>query len=267
MSFPNTVINAPASRISIACSAKGLCSTISTGESSALDALIYASEFLRWGRARFLIAGGGYGLGEMTFRGLSEGGFLGSADEPPRPFGKDRSGAVLGEGACMLLLERAEDANARGAESLMSLEGFASGFYPLEDEKTFVAGGAAVLESALDDAGINKESVSCVLAHASGDLLRDRLEAQIIKEVFVSVPVTSIKGYTGECLDASGGFSLAAALYSLKNSRLIPVPGDYEVDGDCCLVRERKEISGDHILIIGFSYTGNFSAVVVSRPD
>lgn len=267
MSFPNTVINAPASRISIAVSAKGLCSTISTGEGSALDALIYASEFLSWGRARFLIAGGGYGLGEMTFRGLSEGGFLGPADGPPRPFGKDSSGAVLGEGACMFILERADDAKARGVESMMCLEGFASGFYPLEEEKSFVAGGVRVLESALEDAGISKESVSCVIANASGDILKDRLEAKILKEALEGIPVTSLKGYTGECLDAGGGFSLAAALYSLKYSRLIPVPGDYEVDGDLCLVRERDEMSGGHILVIGFSYTGNFSAVVVSRSN
>jgi 3-oxoacyl-[acyl-carrier-protein] synthase II len=270
MSFPNTVINAPASRISIACNAKGLCSTISTGEGSALDALIYAAEFLSWDRARFLLTGGGYGIGPLTLWGLSESGFLGSAEEPPRTFGKDRKGAVLGEGACMLVLERAEDAIKRDRGALMYLDGFASGFSPLEDETGFVSKGAWVVEQAIDNAGISKESVSCVLAHAAGDLLRDRLEALILEKVFNNNPiaVTTLKGYTGECLDASGSFSLAAALYSLKNKQLIPVSGDYETGDDCPveLVGEKREMPGSHILIIGFSYTGNFSAIVVSHP-
>lgn len=270
MSFPNTVINAPASRISIACNAKGLCSTISTGEGSALDALIYAAEFLSWDRARFLLAGGGYGIGPLTLWGLSESGFLGSAKEPPRPFGKDRKGAVLGEGACMLVLERAEDAIERDRAALMYLDGFASGFSPLEDETGFVNEGARVVEQAIDSAGISKESVSCILAHAAGDLLRDRLEALILEKVFAdtSAAITTLKGYTGECLDASGSFSLAAALYSFKHHQLLPISGNYETGDDCAveLVREKKEIPGSHILIIGFSYTGNFSAVVVSHP-
>lgn len=272
MSFPNTVINAPASRISIACGAKGLCSTISTGEGSALDALIYASEFLSLERARFLLVGGGYGLGALTFRGLSDGGFLGSglSGEMPRPFGPDRKGAVLGEGACMMVLERAEDALARGAMPCMRLDGFASGFYPPEEEESFVTGGAGVVEEALARAGVSKESVSCVMAHAGGDLLRDRLEARIIKRVFgsIPVPVTTIKGYTGECLDAGGAFSLASALYSLKNRQFIPVNG-HGVGEDCPveLVRKKDEMPAGSILINGFSYTGNFSTVVVSNPN
>jgi 3-oxoacyl-[acyl-carrier-protein] synthase II len=267
MSFPNTVINAAASRISIACDAKGLCSTISTGEGSALDAFIYACEFLSWGRARFLLAGGGYGLGPLSLWGLSEGGFLGNCGgEPPKPFGKNRKGAVLGEGAGMVVMERAEDALKRGAEPLMRLDGFASGFYPLHDEETFVAGGARVTEKALAKSGIEKESISCVMAHAGGHILRDRLEAQILKKVFGSVPVTAIKGQTGECLDAGGAFSLAAAAYCFKNNSPIPFPGGYEVAEDCPvrLEGEKKELTGKHILITGFSYTGNFSAVVVS---
>ena len=271
MSFPNTVINAAASRISIACGAKGLCSTISTGEGSALDALIYASEFLCWGRARFLLAGGGYGLGPATYRGLSESGFLGSNAEPPQPFGRNRKGTVLGEGVCLVVLEQADDALARGAKPLMQLEGFATGFYTPDEEENFVAGGAVVVAKALDNAGIKKESVSCVLAQASGNLLRDRLEALVIQQVFgpVRVPVTAIKGYTGECLDAGGGFSLAAALYSMNHNVLIPVPGGYEAGEDCPveLVREKQEMAGSYILIIGFSYSGNFSAVVVCRHD
>jgi len=270
MSFPNTVINAPASRISIACSAKGLCSTISTGEGSALDALVYAAEFLSWDRARFLLAGGGYGLGSLTLWGLSESGFLGSAEEPPLPFGKNRSGAVLGEGACLLVLERAEDAIKRDRGAIMYLDGFASGFSPLENNQGFVSEGVQIVEKAIDNAGISKQSVSCVIAHAAGDLLRDRLEALILEKVFgdSSIAVTTLKGHTGECLDASGSFSLAAALYSFRSKQLIPVAGDYEIGEDCPveLVREKKELPGSHILIIGFSYTGNFSAIVVSRP-
>jgi 3-oxoacyl-[acyl-carrier-protein] synthase II len=81
MDFPNTVLNAPASRASIFCKATGLNSTISTGVASGLDAIIYASDFLRLGRGKAVLAGGVHGLTPDIFWGAYRSGILsGSRD-------------------------------------------------------------------------------------------------------------------------------------------------------------------------------------------
>ncbi|KKT83177.1 MAG: beta-ketoacyl acyl carrier protein synthase II, partial [Candidatus Giovannonibacteria bacterium GW2011_GWC2_44_9] len=108
MDFPNTVLNAPASRASIFCRAKGLNSTISTGESSGVDAIICASDFLRLGRIKVVMAGGVYGLTKNIFWAACKAGVLSGSNsaggvEICAPFDKRRNGIVMGEGAALLL--------------------------------------------------------------------------------------------------------------------------------------------------------------------
>ncbi len=118
--FPNTVINSPASQISIKFGIKGFNTTISTGFSASLDAFGYALDFLNLDRAEIILVGGVEELCIQTFLGFYKIGILaGSKSRRPEisaPFDQRRNGIVVGEGAGMVVLETLEHAQKRGAK-------------------------------------------------------------------------------------------------------------------------------------------------------
>ncbi len=119
--FPNTVINSPASQVSIRFKIKGFNTTISTGFCAGLDAVIYASDFIRLNRADVVLAGGVEELCEETFLGFHNLGYLSglNGSEPICcPFDARRNGIILSEGTAVLVLEDLEHALRRGAEIL-----------------------------------------------------------------------------------------------------------------------------------------------------
>src|SRR5262249_50953514 len=185
MEFPNTVLNAPASRVSILLAVTGPNATISTGEASALDAIGYAADFLRLGRAGAMLAGGGFGLSEDVYRGFAGTGALSGTRGDGglgAPFGRPRHGLVLGEAGCLLFLEPVAHARARGARIYGEVTGYGNGFRPRTGDP--VANGRRVLEAALAHAGRSPGDVSCVFGGASSSPAGDRLEAQTIRATF-----------------------------------------------------------------------------------
>ena len=81
--FPNTVINSPASQVSIRFGIRGFNTTVSTGFCAGLDAISYASDFIRLGRAEIVLAGGVEELCEETFRGFYPGCLSGADGSLP----------------------------------------------------------------------------------------------------------------------------------------------------------------------------------------
>ncbi|HYQ47893.1 MAG TPA: beta-ketoacyl synthase N-terminal-like domain-containing protein, partial [Thermodesulfovibrionales bacterium] len=129
--FPNTVINSPASQVSIRFGIKGFNTTISNGFCAGLDSLIYASDFLRLNRADAVLAGGVEELCEETFFGFERLGCLSGSDgtEPICcPFDARRNGVTLSEGASLLVLEDIDAARKRGADILAVVLGYGSSF-------------------------------------------------------------------------------------------------------------------------------------------
>src|SRR3989344_440160 len=117
--FANTVINSPASQISIRFDIRGFNTTISTGFSSAFDALRYASDFIKWGKAKAVLVGSAEELCEQFFKGFYKLGVLSKSQDGNQemlcPFDKRRSGTILGEGAAVFLLESLSHARQRNA--------------------------------------------------------------------------------------------------------------------------------------------------------
>src|SRR2546423_12285648 len=130
MDFSNTVINAAAGQTAIAHNLRDVNTTISTGVTSGLEAISYATELIRSGRARALLAGGADELCFESFYGFDRAGLLcrsdGSAGDFPIPFDKRRNGSALGEGAALLMLEDVALARARGAKILGEVVGHGS---------------------------------------------------------------------------------------------------------------------------------------------
>ncbi len=278
MAFPNTVLNAPASRASIFCNATGLNSTISTGTASGLDAIIYASDFLKLGRGKAVLAGGVHGLTADIFWGAYSSGILSGCNngdiEISAPFDKRRNGFIIGEAAALLVIERVEDALERNAQIYAEIKGYGCTFNP--DKVSHVdmdtTQGVRCISMAIEDAGISSDDISYISACANSSVTGDKMEAKIIKDYFgdnaEKIPVSAIKSMTGECLDASGSLQCVAGILAIKNGIIPPTINFQEKDEECnldCVPGNSRESEIKNVLVNSFSDTGNISTVIISK--
>jgi 3-oxoacyl-[acyl-carrier-protein] synthase II len=242
--FPNTVINSPASHVSIRYKIKGFNTTISTGFCASLDAVSYAADFIQLNRADVVLAGGVEELCEETFLGFHKLGCLSGTDgsEPVcRPFDARRNGIILSEGAAVLVLEDVEHALNRGAAILATILGYGNAFDPSADSRFNHAGQGLknAVVHALQDASLNPEDIDYICACANSTKGLDRMETRIIKEIFgkhaYTIPVSSIKSMVGESFSASGALSLSAGVGALQRGLIPPTINLNERDPECDL--------------------------------
>ncbi len=278
MDFPNTVLNAPASRASIFCKATGLNSTISTGVASGLDAIIYASDFLRLGRVKAVLAGGVHGLTSDIFWGAYRAGILSgckdSSTEISAPFDKRRNGFIIGEAASLLVIEKLEDALKRNAKIYAEIKGYANTFNPkkIYHDNFKIEGGVRCISLAMKDAELNIDNISYISACANSSITGDKMETRVIKEYFGNcagqVPVSAIKSMTGECLDASGAMQCVASIFAINDGVIPPTINYQEKDDDCNLdyvPNKNRKLDVKNVLVNAFSDTGNISSIIISK--
>ena len=278
MDFPNTVLNAPASRASIFCNATGLNSTISTGVNSGVDAVIYASDFLRLGRIKAVLAGGVHGLTPDIFWGAYGSGILsGCRDntiEISAPFDKRRNGLIIGEAAALMAIERLEDAQKRNARIYAEIKGYANTFNPkkIHHDSLDTEEGVRCISLAMKDAELNIDDISYISACANSSVTGDKMEARVINDYFGSyakqVPVSAIKSMTGECLDASGAMQCVASIMAINNGVIPPTINYQDADDECdldCVPNKSRELNVNNVLINTFSDTGNISSIIISK--
>lgn len=279
MDFPNTVINAPASRASIFCKATGLNTTISNGVTSSIDAIIYASDFLKMGRVKAVIAGGVYGLGHDIFWGAHNSKILAGSKsstlEISAPFDKRRNGMVLGEASALVVLETLEDALRRNANIYAEVKGYGTAFDPkmaISSKEYQIEGNTRAIRSTVEDAKLTLHDISYISANAYSGVYGDAIEAKALKDAFGMraklLPVTAIKSMTGECLDASGALQTVAAVMSIKTHTIPPIINYKEPDPECDLglvIEKAATVPVKNVLINSFSRLGNSSALIVSK--
>lgn len=189
-----------------------------TACASAGAAIGVAADYLRARHANVAIAGGSDALCRLTYSGFN---VLQAVDpEPCSPFGANRKGITLGEGAGYLVLERWEDALARGATILAELAGYGASCdahhptAPAEDGH----GAEAAMRGALAEGRLTPASVDYVNAHGTGTVLNDAAESRaIIAALGMDVPVSSSKSYFGHTLGASGGIEAVVTVLALQN--------------------------------------------------
>jgi 3-oxoacyl-[acyl-carrier-protein] synthase II len=266
MSFPNTVINAPAGQTAIRFGLRGPNTTISAGCVSGLNALGYGAGLIRSGGIEFVLAGGAEELCEASYRGYYQGGQLSGSGglEQAMPFDRRRNGLILGEGAAILLLEPAAQASRRGARILGEIAGFGETFGP--------DAGSLAMRIAIEEAGIEPDDVDLICAGASGSKAGDAEEARAIQETFgahaSSLAVHAVKAACGEALGASGALQAAAGLYSFAEQTVPPTLHFDLPDPDCPvegLHREAIPWKTGLALVTASNREGNHSAVVLKR--
>ena len=277
--FPNTVINSPASQVSIRFKIKGFNTTISTGFCASLDAVSYATDFIRLNRADVVLAGGVEELCEETFLGFHKLGCLSGSDgfEPICcPFDRRRNGIILSEGAAILLLEEEEHALRRGADIMAKVLGYGNAFDPSADRNFNLVGNGLknTITLALEEASLNPEDINYISSSANSTRGLDRMETEVIKDIFgeqaFSIPVSAIKSMVGETFSASGALALAAAVGTIQHGIIPPTVNYREKDPSCDLdyvpnEARAKEIK--NVLVISSDPYGNNSAIIVGKYE
>jgi len=188
-----------------------------------------------------------------------------------RPFSKDRSGLVLGEGAGALVLEDMERARARGAPILGEIIGFGMSADGADLTAPDARSAARAISAALADAGLDAGAVDYVSAHGTGTVLNDRTETAALRSVLgdrlARVPVSSIKSMTGHCLGASGALGAIATLLAMAHGFLPPTMNFREADPECdldCVPNAARAATPDVALVNAFAF-GGLNAVLALR--
>src|SRR5215468_11019710 len=236
--FPNLFINVAGGNLAIRLGIRGLNTTVTNGATSSLDALQHGLTALRCGRARVLLVGGLEVLSPVLVEGFWRAGVLGDTGAP-RPFDRRRRGLIPAEGCGVLVLERAETAQARGARVYGEVAGYGSvPVEPSDDEAVATADAIAeAMRRALGAAGADVRDVDWVAAGAGSSPSGDRAEAMALRRVFAAEPprlrTSAIKSMLGDACGASGMLQVIACLLAAEHDRVPPTINCEDEDPDC----------------------------------
>jgi len=248
--------------------------TISSACASAAMAIGCALAALRDGSVDVAIAGGADSLCRVTYAGFNA---LRAVDaEPCRPFRASRAGLSLGEGAGVLVLERAAHAAARGVRphALLLGAGSSCDAYHMTTPEPEGEGAARALAAALADAGVGADAVDFLNAHGTATPHNDEAEARAIRRVFGArasrLPVTSTKAIVGHLLGSAGAVEAVATLLALASGWLTAMPGPEPADpalGLDPVIAAPRHLAGARVAVsANLGFGGANAALVLARP-
>ena len=237
--IPMMIANMAAGQVAIAHKLHGPSSCIVTACATGTNCIGDAYRVIERGEADVMLAGGT----EASITPAAIAGFCAMKalctdhnDDPAhasRPFDKNRSGFVMGEGAGVVVLETLEHAKQRGAHIYAEIIGYGtnSDAYHITSPAPHGTYQAKCMRLALDDAGINPADVDYINAHGTSTHMNDAGETEAIKTVWgeaaKDVSVSSIKSMTGHLLGAAGGVECIATALAIEND-LMPPTINYE---------------------------------------
>ena len=283
--------NMPAAQICMHYGLHGPHLTVTTACAATLDAIGTAARMISSGICDAAIVGGTE-AGETVTSGGMDDQFVPAMVYAPAAFGMQspvtearlasmpfdvkRSGVVGSEGSAFFVLERTELAAARQASVYGYLRGFASladAYHPAAPEPSG-KWEARAMQLALDDAGIDADSVDALIAHGTATPKGDTAEIRAINTVHgdrrTPLPVASTKGHFGHAAAASGGMSLIAGLLGMQEAIFIHTANTDEPDPEArfdIVVRQPRDLNIDVLQINAFGFGGqNASIVVTAEP-
>ena len=278
--IPSSTHGGLSSEVSMAFGLRGLSHVVSTGCTSSTDAIFYASQHIASGRQDMMVAGGvdaplapgilaGFNL--MT---VLTNQWNNDPERASRPFSRDRSGMVLGEGSYVYVLEELESAVSRGAAIYAEILGYGSTCDAYHRVRLDDSGEepARAMSLALEDACIEPEDIDYVNLHGTSTTLNDKIETSALKNALgehaYRIPMSGTKSQIGHPQGASGAAGIGAALCAI-NTGIIPPTINLDVpDPECDLdyvpnVARKTEVNVALCNCIGFGSKN--SALVFSR--
>jgi 3-oxoacyl-[acyl-carrier-protein] synthase II len=276
-----TFVGMLSSEVSMEYELRGMSHVISTGCTSASDAMGYALLMLRDGRVNRVITGGAEScIVPGIMAGFSRMGTMTRRNGDParasRPFNADRDGFVMAEGAWILVFETLESARHRGATPLAEVLGYGTtcdAFHRVRPEPTGEEAARAI-EAALADAGLAGERIDYVNLHGTATEMNDRIETRAIRLAFGShaerLPTSALKSMTGHPQGACGAAGLVETVEAMREGWLPPTI-NYETPDPACdldyVANGGRAADVAHAVVNCIAFGSKNSALVVRRWD
>ena len=271
--IPLGLVNSPVAGTARLHNLKGPSAAPATACAAGSDAIGWAYERIRDGRADAMVAGGAEAaIVPSVLAGYIRLGAIASlthgAAAASRPFDTARDGFVMAEGAGVLVLEEWEHASARGAHIYGEVVGYGqscdAGHLTSPDETG--EGPARAVQAALDDAGLTTAAIGYVNAHATSTPVGDTAEARALQRAGLGqTPVSSTKGQHGHTIGAAGAIEAIATLACFARNQLPPCANLVEADVELDLIREARPATPDYVMSTGFGFGGHDAALVFKR--
>jgi len=232
LAVPMLIVNGPAAAVSIELGARAGAHAPVSACSSGAEAIGYAVEMIRSGRADVVVAGGTEAaMHPMPIAGFTAMQALSTRNDEPerasRPYDTGRDGFVLGEGAAVIVLETEAHAKARGARIYAEVAGvgMSSDAYHIAAPDPEGAGAARAMRDAVSTAGLSPSDIVHINAHATSTPVGDIAESKAIRRAFGDeadhMPVSATKSMTGHLLGAAGALETVFTILAVHH-RLAP---------------------------------------------
>ena len=234
----------------------------------------YAFEAIQSGRQVAMLAGGAEEL-DATDAAVFDTLFATSTtnDQPhlsPRPFDADRDGLVLGEGACTLVLEELDYAQARGARILAEIIGFGTNSDGTHVTQPNSRTMSQAMRLALQGAQLPPEAIGYINAHGTATEHGDVAESNGTHQVFGSkTPISSLKSYMGHTLGACGALEAWMSVEMMRDGWFAPTVNLRKVDPRCgdldYVVEGGRSLQTEYVMSNNFAFGGINTSLILRR--
>jgi 3-oxoacyl-[acyl-carrier-protein] synthase II len=243
--IPSIIPNLGAGWVSIMLGTRGPLTAQCTACAASNMAIGDGLDAIRLGRANVMLCGGTEAaVNEVGIAGFAAMRALSQRNDDPRgasrPFDAERDGFVMGEAGAVLVLEELEHARARGAKIYAEVAGYGLSSDAKHITEPDPTGPVRAFDMALRDAGVGKDEIDYINAHATSTPVGDASETKMLKlalgeENARKTPVSGTKGATGHCLGAAGAIEATFTTFAVRDGKLPPTI-NYEVaDPECDL--------------------------------
>ena len=277
--IPSVLVDAASGQLAISLGIRGPNYAPVSACATGSHAVGEAAELIKRGDADAMLAGGTEAAiqpiilaGFVAMRGLAV-----ENDNPPhasRPFDATRAGFVMGEGACVLVLEELEAARARGATVYAEVlaYGTSNDAHHMAQPEPEAIGVAEMMRAAIERAGLKPEDVDYINAHGTSTPLGDAAETKAIKDVFgdhaYELAVSSTKSMMGHCFGAAGAIEAMMCVLALRDGVLPPTINYRNPDPECDLdyvPNEARKAEVDVAVSNAMGLGGHNACVVLGR--
>ena len=277
----NFLVDAPSGHLALELGLKGPNHAVVSACATGSHSIGEGAELIKRGDADAVLAGGTEGAisplvlgGFCAMRGLAQGN--GDPRTASRPFDAGRSGFVMSEGACVLMLEDLETAQARGARIYAEVlsYGASNDAHNMIQPDPNAEGVTAMMRGALARAGVEPEDVDYVNAHGTGTPLGDVAETKAIKRVFgehaYKLAISSTKSMVGHMFGAAGAVEAMVCALVIHEGVIPPTINLDDPDPECDLdyvPNEAREARVDVALSNAMGLGGHNACVLIGRPE
>ena len=276
---PMMISDMAAAQVSLTLGIKGINLGVTSACSSGSDAIGVAYELIKRGDAQVALTGGAEAIvnpiGLASFGALKA---LSTRNDSPktasRPFDVDRDGFVIGEGACILVMENLSHAQARGANILAEIGAYAASGDAFHITQPDGEGDGAIraMKLVLEKAGLKPADVDYINAHGTSTQLNDKVETLAMKAVFgedaYKTPVSSTKSMTGHLIGAAGAVEAAVCVMAIQNGMVPPTINLTNPAPECDLdyvPNVAREVEVNTAMSNTFGFGGHNSVLIIKK--